>query len=333
MFWKRYLPHFTPEGQPVFVTWRLAGSIPVAPPKLLKNDPTPGKSFAEFDRKLDRSQLGPRWLGDTRVANMFVAALRHGENTRRAYDLGAWVIMPNHVHLVIQPRQPLPDIIRWLKIATANRANKVIGIRPGTPFWQREYYDHWIRSEKEFFSIADYIERNPVSAGLVAQPAEWPWSSANSAGGKTTSGTVTEMTTVVAGVLKQDGKILVCRRRRDQPHPLKWEFPGGKLENGESPEAALIRELHEELGIESEAGAEIMRYEFAYTGKPPILLIFLEVISWRGNLENRIFETILWEPAEALPAYDFLEGDALFLTAFTGPESRMARRCADSATS
>jgi 8-oxo-dGTP diphosphatase len=138
---------------------------------------------------------------------------------------------------------------------------------------------------------------------------------------KTTSATVTAMTTVVAGVLKQDGKILICRRRADQPHPLKWEFPGGKLEAGESPATALIRELREELGIESETGSEIMRYEFAYPGKQPILLIFLEVTSWRGNLENRIFETILWVRAAALAAYDFLEGDALFLTAFTGPES------------
>ena len=77
------------------------------------------------------------------------------------------------------------------------------------------------------------------------------------------------MTTVVAGVLERDGKILICRRRADQPHPLKWEFPGGKLEAGESPEAALIRELREELGIESEAGSEIMRYEFAYPGSNP----------------------------------------------------------------
>jgi 8-oxo-dGTP diphosphatase len=141
------------------------------------------------------------------------------------------------------------------------------------------------------------------------------------------------MTTVVAGVLERDGRILICRRRADQPHPLKWEFPGGKLEAGESPAAALIRELREELGIESEAGSEIMRYEFAYPGKQPILLVFLEVASWCGDFENRIFETILWERSEALEEYDFLEGDALFLMAFTGRESRMARRCADSATS
>ena len=253
---------------------------------------------------------------------MFVSVLHYGESTRRAYDLGAWVVMPNHVHVVIQPHQPLPKIIRWLKIATANRANRIIGIRAGNPFWQREYYDHWIRSEKEFDTVAAYIERNPVSAGLVNLPEDWPWSSTKSAGGKTTSGTVsTEMTTVVAGVLKQDGKILICRRRADQPHPLKWEFPGGKLESGESPAVALIRELREELGIESEAGSEIMRYEFAYPGKPPILLVFLEVSAWRGNLENRIFETILWQRSEALAEYDFLEGDARFLAAFTGPGS------------
>lgn len=141
------------------------------------------------------------------------------------------------------------------------------------------------------------------------------------------------MTTVVAGVLERDGKILICRRRADQPHPLKWEFPGGKLEAGESPAAALIRELHEELGIESDACSEIMRYEFAYPGKQPIQLIFLAVTAWRGDIENRIFETILWEPPEALSEYDFLEGDATFLKAFTGPQSRTERRSADSTTS
>jgi 8-oxo-dGTP diphosphatase len=127
------------------------------------------------------------------------------------------------------------------------------------------------------------------------------------------------MTTVVAGVLEHDGKILICRRRADQAHPLKWEFPGGKLEAGESPEAALIRELSEELGIESDAGPELMRYEFAYPGKQSILLIFLKVAEWRGDIENRIFEAILWERLEALANRDFLEGDALFLAAFTEP--------------
>lgn len=106
---------------------------------------------------------------------------------------------------------------------------------------------------------------------------------------------------------------MICQRRADQPHPLKWEFPGGKIEAGETPEAALIRELREELGIESAAGREITRYEFAYPGKNGILLIFIAVTEWAGEVENRIFESMVWETGERLREYDFLEGDVPFL--------------------
>ena len=125
----------------------------------------------------------------------------------------------------------------------------------------------------------------------------------------------TAVSRVVAGILERDGRVLVCRRRADQPHSLKWEFPGGKIEGDETPEAALIRELREELGIESEAAAEITRYEFAYPGKNAILLIFLRVPGWSGNLENRIFAEVTWEEWGHLKDYDFLEGDAPFLAA------------------
>jgi putative transposase len=81
------------------------------------------------------------------------------------------------LHAVLKPHHRLSEIMQWLKTATANRANRILGM-PGTPFWQREYYDHWIRSEKEFFSIVHYIEQNPVIAGLAASAEEWPWSSA-----------------------------------------------------------------------------------------------------------------------------------------------------------
>lgn len=124
------------------------------------------------------------------------------------------------------------------------------------------------------------------------------------------------MTKVVAGIIERDGKVLICRRRPDQAHPLKWEFPGGKLEEGESPEEALIRELSEELGIEAVAGSELMRYEFAYPAKQPVLLIFIHVTEWLGEIENRIFESIAWENRDALGGYDFLEGDARFLDMF-----------------
>jgi 8-oxo-dGTP diphosphatase len=121
------------------------------------------------------------------------------------------------------------------------------------------------------------------------------------------------MTEVVAGILELDGKILICRRRADQPHPLKWEFPGGKIEADESPQVALARELREELGIEAQVGPEVTRYEFAYPAKKPILLIFIKVVGWQGEIQNVIFEEIAWEEKANLRRYDFLEGDAPFL--------------------
>ena len=120
-------------------------------------------------------------------------------------------------------------------------------------------------------------------------------------------------TVVVAGIIQLGDKILICRRRADQPHALKWEFPGGKLEPGETPGVALHRELQEELGIDSDPAMELTRYEFAYPGKNPILLIFLRVAMWHGEIENRIFETIVWERSDQLRQYDFLEGDIPFL--------------------
>jgi 8-oxo-dGTP diphosphatase len=126
------------------------------------------------------------------------------------------------------------------------------------------------------------------------------------------------MTHVVAGILERNGRLLICQRRADQAHPGKWEFPGGKVEPGETPEAALVRELREELGIESEMPEEITRYEFAYPGKNAILLLFLKVHSWTGTIENRIFEAVTWEVPEKLKDYDFLEGDAPFIAGLAG---------------
>jgi REP element-mobilizing transposase RayT len=90
--------------------------------------------------------------------------------------------MPNHVHVVMQPIRPLPEIMRWLKAATANRANALLG-RTGEAFWRREYYDRWIRSERELASAIAYVEDNPVRSGLAACSEEWPWSSAYQAQG------------------------------------------------------------------------------------------------------------------------------------------------------
>jgi 8-oxo-dGTP diphosphatase len=121
------------------------------------------------------------------------------------------------------------------------------------------------------------------------------------------------MLEVVAAILERDGRILICRRTARQSHPLKWEFPGGKVEAGESPEQALARELEEELGIRGARAEEMARYQFTYPGKNPTLLIFLRVTAFEGEPQNLIFEDMRWEPPDRLAAFDFLDGDRDFI--------------------
>ncbi|MFB3826011.1 MAG: (deoxy)nucleoside triphosphate pyrophosphohydrolase [Bryobacteraceae bacterium] len=125
------------------------------------------------------------------------------------------------------------------------------------------------------------------------------------------------MTTVVAGILRRGGRVLACRRAAHQPHPLKWEFPGGKVEPGETETAALARELEEELGIRAGIGPEVARYEFQYPGKARILLVFYEIERYEGEIRNLVFDEIRWEAPERLAAYDFLEGDVEFVRRLT----------------
>jgi 8-oxo-dGTP diphosphatase len=118
---------------------------------------------------------------------------------------------------------------------------------------------------------------------------------------------------VVAAVIETEGRILVCQRKRGGRHELKWEFPGGKVEHGEEPRAALARELREELAIDAQAGAEMVRYEHSYPGRDPILLIFYRVTEFAGVPKNIVFEGIEWSALSALPGYDFLDGDLDFV--------------------
>jgi 8-oxo-dGTP diphosphatase len=125
------------------------------------------------------------------------------------------------------------------------------------------------------------------------------------------------MTTVVAAVIERGGKILIAQRKRTGQHPLKWEFPGGKVEAAETPESAVVRELQEELAIQARVGDEIGRYEFQYPGRWPIMLMFYRVVEFAGEPKNLDFEQILWAPRERLGDYDFLDGDAEFLRQYT----------------
>jgi 8-oxo-dGTP diphosphatase len=120
-------------------------------------------------------------------------------------------------------------------------------------------------------------------------------------------------TLVVAGVLKQGSQVLIGQRQVGDRHALKWEFPGGKVEPMETPRAALVRELREELGIEAEVGLELARYEQSVLGRPPLILLFLRVDSYTGEPRAVAFEQIVWEDVRELPKYDFLDGDLDFV--------------------
>jgi len=220
-FYRRRLPHWQPDAATVFVTYRLANSLPEGvlaalreeQARLVKQPPRRGEteeqrtlrlsrqSFALVDKALATATDGVAWLAEPRVASLVQRNLWHWDGKR--YRLHRYVIMPNHVHILIEPLPivaqavslqdptplaalegkqadslryvPLRKILQSLKGYTARHANKLL--RRTGPFWQRESYDHWVRDQREYARIVNYIDSNPVNAGLCKLPEQWPWSS------------------------------------------------------------------------------------------------------------------------------------------------------------
>jgi len=183
VFYARNLPHWHPEGQALFITWRLYGSLPkevarsIEKYKENKKKLSAGKAFRDADRLLDCAESGPLWLKDPRIAKCVVDSLRRGDAELNHYQLHAFVVMANHVHALLTPLVAVRRITNGIKGVTSREANRTLR-RTGQPFWQVESYDHWVRNEDEFARIRAYIENNPVAAGLVARAEDWEWSSA-----------------------------------------------------------------------------------------------------------------------------------------------------------
>ena len=114
---------------------------------------------------------------------------------------------------------------------------------------------------------------------------------------------------VVAALLYRENRLLVCQRKENGSFPLKWEFPGGKVERGEGNLAALCRELREELGIEVLSATEIFRHKHLYPDRTEVDLTFFRVDDYREPVANRVFQQILWIEVQRLKELDFLEGD------------------------
>lgn len=171
---RRRLPHLDIAGQPVFITFRLWGSLPSSRHFPAANL-TSGEAFLAIDRLLDQARCGPTFLKQAAIAQSVRTSLLYGSEIKH-YDLHSWVIMPNHVHLLLTPVISVSKLLNSLTSATARRANLILK-RTGHPFWQDESYDHVVRNRDEFQRIQRYIENNPVAAGLAATPEQYAWSS------------------------------------------------------------------------------------------------------------------------------------------------------------
>jgi 8-oxo-dGTP diphosphatase len=113
---------------------------------------------------------------------------------------------------------------------------------------------------------------------------------------------------VTAGIIKKGDCVLICQRHRSDAYGLQWEFPGGKVQNGEGLAASLQRELEEELAIRAEIGPEVFRLRHRYPDRY-VEVVFFAIESFRGEVRNLVFEAIEWAPRSRLPEYDFLEAD------------------------
>jgi putative transposase len=192
------LPHLKREGASYFVTFRLAGTLPkeivlglkrereaILQEALAHNRPLTWNEQRELfnwyservDSYLDAGH-GDCRLKRPEVAKLVADALRFFDGER--YDLHAWVVMPNHVHVVVHPEPPhtLSSILKSWKTYTAVHGNRILN-RVGQPFWQNESYDHSCRDQDDHGRCSQYTLRNPAVAGLCADPRDWPWSSAH----------------------------------------------------------------------------------------------------------------------------------------------------------
>lgn len=204
IYYRRNLPHIHPEGYPLFITFRLADSIPLeilAELKIQREqalkalkaqspneiDKIEQMYFSRYDEWLDRCSSGPRWLENKTIADVVVAKI-HAMNGVN-FQLLSFCIMPNHVHLLIEDIlanrvhrrktavYPVADMLRLLKGSTARDCN--LKLARNGQFWNHESYDHFVRNEQELERTVKYILNNPVKAGLVEESKDWQFSYIN----------------------------------------------------------------------------------------------------------------------------------------------------------
>lgn len=197
-FYRRNLPHITLNQKAYFITFWLHKSVPTDVMKMIKSNydsecrlllnikevnfrkkkiyDLQKKYFGKFDGYLDKSESNGKYLNDMRIANMISESIKYRD--KKEYELLAYSIMPNHVHLVIYVERfvkSLHKILQSLKRHTARQGNIILN-RTGNPFWHSESYDHYVRDYWELSRILDYTINDPAKAGLVNKAEDWKWS-------------------------------------------------------------------------------------------------------------------------------------------------------------
>ena len=177
-----YLPHFDGIVIPQFISIHLADSVPGAVIKRWKQELDTTNSKRDkllLQRRIERyadQGYGKAYLRDDRLAEIVQKTLLKDDGKK--YRLSSWVVMPNHVHSLLTrfENYTLSDIMQSFKSITSHRANKIM--RQSGQFWMLEYFDRYIRNAKHYKKTVEYIENNPVKAGLCAKPEDYPFSSA-----------------------------------------------------------------------------------------------------------------------------------------------------------
>lgn len=189
IYYERNLPHRLPPGELIFITFRLAGSLPQQMLERLQSEarllqescgPDPAAQYAErkkyfgrFDDLLAGSTHGPTWLRQPEIAAVVAQALHYPDG--KEYNLQCYCIMPNHIHLVVELPEGAPSLAKTLQLLkgySSRQANQLLGRSGG--FWQAESYDHVVRpGERE--RIIRYVLENPIKAGLVDDWEKWPY--------------------------------------------------------------------------------------------------------------------------------------------------------------
>ena len=198
-FYKRNLPHYQLRDTYYFITFTLAFSLSQNLINKLKqekeayeliysklSDTEKNEFKLSYHRKkydyledyFHKADQCVNYLKNSEIADIVIKSLHYFDKVR--YDLSAYCIMPNHVHLIIKPYKenedkpcPLQKIMHSIKSFTANQSNKTLN-KTGQ-FWNHENYDHLIRDENDFYNCLQYVINNPVKAKLVNDWKEWKY--------------------------------------------------------------------------------------------------------------------------------------------------------------